>query len=136
MENKVISERKENFASDISVVWDAITNIYESNWRSDIEKTVVNYDGTEFVEYTNKGFETTFKITIKEKDSRYELTFENKNMTGRFYSTFAKVGNGCEVTFTETVFVNNVFMKLLARTYLNSQQKKFCYDLKQILGEI
>ena len=136
MENKVISERVESFKSDISMVWDAVTNIYDSNWRSDLEKIVVNYDGTEFVEYTKKGFETKFKIAIKEKDSRYELTFENKNMKGRFYSKFVKVGNGCEVTFTETVVLNNAFMKLLARTYLTSQQKKFSHDLKKALKEI
>ena len=136
MDKRIISERKEFFSSDIADVWDIITNVYDSSWRSDIKKTVASHDGKSFVEVTEKNFETTFIVAQKVKNQCFELTFKNKNMHGRFFSEYKEVGSGCEVTFTETVFLNNFFMKLLAIPYLKAQQKKYCKDIKKALNEI
>ena len=126
---------KATFKSDISKVWEVVTNNKEYGWRSDLSKIEVRDNGNVFIEYAKGGFETTFTITRKDKAQRYEFDMNNKNMHGHWTGIFKELAAGTEIDFTEEVTVNNPVMKLFAGMYLKKQQKQYIEDLKKALGE-
>lgn len=57
-------------------------------------------------------------------------------MKGRWIGTFKELPNGqIELDFTEEIEVNSLIMKLLAKPYLKSQQKRYMRDLKKELNK-
>ena len=123
------------FQSDIQKVWDMVTNHENYAWRSDVSKIEVAPDGKTFVEYTKKGFPTTFTITEKTPLERYGFDLENKNMRGHWVGVFAKEGNGTRVTFTEEVAAKNPLMGFFLGGYLKKQQTAYMAGLKAALME-
>ena len=125
-----------SFKSDISAVWNIVTNLHDTSWRSDISKTEVLENEMGFVEYSGKDFSTRFMITRKEPMTNYAFTIENKNMQGNWTGVFKETSTGTTIEFTECVEIKNPVMKLLAKGYLKKQQALYIKDLKKALGEL
>ncbi len=129
------SNIKKQFSCDRNKLWDIITDNSNYEWRSDLSKIEI-IDDTHFVEYTKNNFPTYFTITSKEKLKAYKFDLENTNLKGKWIGIFKELPNGnIELDFTEEIEVNNFIMKIFAKSYLKSQQKRYMKDLERALNE-
>lgn len=124
--------KKAVFSCDIQRVWDVVTSLEHTAWRSDIERVEI-VNETQFVEYTKSGYPTTFTVTAKEKCKRWEFDMENSNMTGHWIGIFSQKDGQTEIDFTEEVTVKKPIMKLLIKSYLKKQQETYIKDLRRAL---
>ena len=128
------SNIKKQFSCDKNKLWDIITDNSNYKWRTDLSKIEI-IDETHFVEYTTNNFPTYFTITAKEKLKEYKFDLENANLKGKWSGIFNELPNGnIELDFTEEIEVNSSIMKLLAKPYLKSQQKRYMKDLEKELN--
>ncbi len=126
---------KKQFHCDKDKLWDVITDNYNYSWRSDLSKIDI-IDEKHFIEYGKNNFPTYFTITAKEKLKEYKFNLENANLKGKWIGIFKELPNGnIELDFTEEIEVKNFIMKLLAKFYLKSQQKKYMKDLEKELNK-
>lgn len=129
------SNIKKQFSCDKNKLWDIITDNSNYKWRTDLSKIEI-IDEIHFIEYTKNKFPTYFTITAKEKLREYKFDLENANLKGRWIGTFKELPNGqIELDFTEEIEVNSLIMKLLAKPYLKSQQKRYMRDLEKELNK-
>ena len=129
------SNIKKQFSCDKNKLWDIITDNSNYKWRTDLLKIEIK-DETHFIEYTTNNFPTYFTITAKEKIKEYKFDLENTNLKGKWIGIFKELPNGnIELDFTEEIEVKNFIMKLLAKPYLKSQQKKYMKDLEKELNK-
>lgn len=129
------SNIKKQFSCDKNKLWDIITDNSNYKWRTDLLKIEIK-DETHFIEYTTNNFPTYFTITAKEKLKEYKFDLENTNLKGKWIGIFKELPNGnIELDFTEKIEVKNFIMKLLAKPYLKSQQKKYMKDLEKELNK-
>ena len=129
------SNIKRQFSCDKNKLWNIITDNSNYKWRTDLSKIEI-IDETHFVEYTTNNFPTYFTITVKEKLREYKFDLENANLKGKWIGIFKELPNGnTELDFTEEIEVNNFIMKLLAKFYLKSQQKRYMKDLEKELNK-
>lgn len=124
---------KKKFDCNIEKIWDIITDNSDYSWRSDLSRIEI-IDEYHFVEYTKNNYPTYFTIISKKRLKEYQFLVENTNMKGNWIGCLRELPNG-EVEFdcTEEVEVANVMMKLLARPYLKSQQRRYMKDLDKRL---
>ena len=126
---------EKQFSCDRNKLWDIITDNSNYVWRSDLSKIEI-IDDTHFVEYTKNNFPTYFTITSKEKLKEYKFDLENTNLKGKWIGIFKELPNGnIKLDFTEEIEVNSFIMKLLAKSYLKSQQKRYMRDLEKELNK-
>ena len=129
------SNIKKQFSCDKNKLWDIITDNSNYKWRTDLSKIEI-IDENHFIEYTKNNFPTYFTITAKEKLKEYKFDLEYANLKGRWIGTFKELPNGqIELDFTEEIEVNSLIMKLLAKPYLKSQQKRYMRDLEKELNK-
>ena len=129
------SNIKKQFSCDKNKLWDIITDNSNYKWRTDLSKIEI-IDENHFIEYTKNNFPTYFTIIAKEKLKEYKFDLENANLKGRWIGTFKELPNGqIELDFTEEIEVNSLIMKLLAKPYLKSQQKRYMRDLEKELNK-
>ena len=129
------SNIKKQFSCDKNKLWNIITDNTNYSWRSDLSKIEI-IDNTHFVEYTKNNFSTYFTITSKVKLKEYKFDLENANLKGKWIGIFTELPNGnIELDFTEEIEVNRFMMKLLAKSYLKSQQKRYMRDLEKELNK-
>lgn len=129
------SNIKKQFFCDKNKLWDIITDNSNYKWRTDLSKIEI-IDETHFIEYTKNNFPTYFTITAKEKLKEYKFDLENDNIKGKWVGTFKELPNGnIELDFTEEIEVNNLIMKLLAKSYLKRQQKRYMRDLEKEINK-
>ena len=129
------SNIKKQFSCDRNKLWNIITDNTNYSWRSDLSKIEI-IDNTHFVEYTKNNFSTYFTITSKVKLKEYKFDLENANLKGKWIGIFKELPNGnIELDFTEEIEVNRFMMKLLAKSYLKSQQKRYMRDLEKELNK-
>ena len=129
------SNIKKEFNCDIEKLWDTITDNTKYSWRSDLSKIEIT-DDRHFIEYTKSNYPTYFTITSKVNLKEYKFDIENTNMKGKWTGIFKKLDNGkVLLDFTEEIETNNFIMKLLAKPYLKSQQKRYMNDLKNELNK-
>ena len=129
------SNIKKQFSCERNKLWDIITDNSNYVWRSDLSKIEI-IDDTHFVEYTKNNFPTYFTITSKEKLKEYKFDLENTNLKGKWIGIFKEPPNGnIELDFTEEIEVNNFIMKIFAKSYLKSQQKRYMRDLERALNK-
>lgn len=127
----VKSNIKKEFNCNMEKLWDIITDNTNYAWRSDLSKIEIT-DNTHFTEYAKNNFPTYFTITSKQKCKEYKFDMENANMTGKWTGLFKELPNGnIELDFTEEIHTNNLLMKLLAKPYLRSMQKRYMRDLEK-----
>ena len=129
------SNIKKQFSCDKNKLWDIITDNSNYKWRTDLSKIEI-IDETHFIEYTKNSFPTYFTITAKEKLKEYKFDLENDKIKGKWVGIFKELPNGnIELDFTEEIEVNSFIMKLLAKPYLKSQQKRYMKDLEKELNK-
>ena len=129
------SNIKKQFSCDKNKLWDIITDNSNYKWRTDLSKIEI-IDETRFIEYTKNNFPTYFTITAKEKLKEYKFDLENDNIKGKWVGIFKELPNGnIELDFTEEIEVNSFIMKLLAKPYLKSQQKRYMKELEKELNK-
>lgn len=125
------SKIKKEFHCNIEKLWDIITDNTNYAWRSDLSKIEIT-DNTHFTEYAKNNFPTYFTITSKQKFKEYKFDMENANMKGKWTGLFKELPNGnIELSFIEEIEVSSFIMKLLAKPYLKSQQKRYMRDLEK-----
>ena len=129
------SNIKKRFTCDKNKLWNIITDNSNYKWRSDLSKIEI-IDETHFVEYTKNNFPTYFTITSKIKLKEYKFDLENDNLKGKWIGIFNELPNGdIELDFTEEIEVHSLIMKLLAKSYLKNQQKRYIKDLEKELNK-
>ena len=105
------SNIKKQFSCDKNKLWNIITDNSNYKWRTDLSKA-------------------------KEKLKEYKFDLENANLKGKWIGIFKELPNGnIELDFTEEIEVNSLIMKLLAKPYLKSQQKRYMRDLEKELNK-
>ena len=105
---------KATLASDIRKVWDTVTDLKDWSWRSGLDRIEVLSD-TQFVEYTEDGFATTFTVTLKERYKRWEFDMENKNIKGHWTGIFYDQMGRTTIDFTEKVTVKKFYLRPVCR---------------------
>lgn len=126
---------KKEFNCDINKLWNLVTDNSNYSWRSDLSKIDI-LDNVHFVEYTKNNYPTNFTITSKQSLKEYKFDIENTNIKGKWKGLFRELSNGnVELSFTEEIETNNFIMKLLAKPYLKSQQKRYMKDLERELNK-
>lgn len=132
----VKSNIKKEFNCNIEKLWDIVTDNTNYSWRSDLSKIEI-VDDNHFTEYAKNNFPTYFTIISKQKFKEYKFDIQNANMKGKWTGLFKELPDGnVELDFTKEVHTNKLIMKLLAKPYLKSMQKRYMRDLeKEIYGE-
>jgi len=131
----VKSNIKKEFNCDIEKIWNIVTNNSNYFWRSDLSKIEIT-DDKHFIEYTKKNYPTYFTITLMEEFKEYRFDLENTNIKGKWIGIFRKLSNGnVELDFTEEIETNNIIMKMFAKPYLRSQQKRYFKDLEKEINK-
>lgn len=125
------SNIKKEFNCNIEKLWSIITDNTKYAWRSDLSKIEI-IDDRHFIEYAKNNFPTYFTITTKQELKEYKFDIENANIKGKWIGLFKNLPNGSvELDFTEEIETNNFIMKLLAKPYLKSMQKRYMRDLEK-----
>ena len=70
------SNRKASFSWPIDKVWECVTDLSNQTWRSDLGR-FEKIDDNHFIEYTQNGIQTNFKVKKVDLHKRWELEFEN-----------------------------------------------------------
>lgn len=128
------SRMRATIEENIDDVWNAVTDINNYSWRSDINK-VTAIDDKKFKEHTRDGFVTEFCITNCIPLERWEFDLENENMNGHWVGLFFKKGNKTKIDFFEEVQKKKPIFNLLIKIYLKKRQKIFLNDLKSFLNK-
>lgn len=129
------SNIKKEFNCDIEKIWNIVTDNTKYNWRSDLSKIEI-VDEKHFIEYAKNNYPTYFTITVKNYLKEYKFDIENTNIKGKWIGLFKSLDNGnVLLDFTEEIETNNFIMKLFAKTYLKSQQKRYMKDLENELNK-
>lgn len=129
------SNIKKEFNCGIEKLWNIITDNNKYAWRSDLSKIEIT-DDKHFIEYAKNNYPTYFTITSKEYLKEYKFDIENANIKGEWIGLFKELPNGnVELDFTEEIETNNFIMKLLAKPYLKSMQKRYMKDLDREINK-
>ena len=130
------SNIKKEFLCDIEKLWDIITDNTKYSWRSDLSKIEI-VDDKHFIEYAKNNYPTYFTITSKISFKEYKFDIENTNIKGKWTGIFIKSDNGkVLLDFTEEIETNNIIMKLIAKPYLKSRQKRYMKDLEKRIKQV
>lgn len=131
----VKSNIKKEFHCDIEKLWNIVTDNTKYAWRSNLSKIEI-LDDKHFIEYAKNKYPTYFTITSKVNLKEYKFDIENTNIKGKWIGIFKKLDNdNVLLDFTEEIETNNFVMKLLAKPYLKSQQKRYMKDLEKELNQ-
>lgn len=113
-------------------VWQVVTDLTDTAWRSDIARVERTGPGA-FVEYTPAGVATRFTVTAQEPCRRWEFRLENSSLRGRWVGEFAPQGGGTQLRFTEEVQPKRWWMGPFVKGYLKSQQARYAGNLRRAL---
>lgn len=131
----VKSNIKKEFNCNIEKLWNIITDNTKYDWRSDLSKIDI-IDDKHFIEYSKSNYPTYFTITKKEKLKEYAFDIENEKLKGKWTGLFEKLDDeNVLLDFTEEIETNNLLIKLLAKSYIKKQQKKYIKDLEKVLND-
>lgn len=121
-----------SFPYSLQKVWDTVTSLHDISWRSDLGKVQV-LSSTKFIEYTKRGYPTTFTVTEMQPYQRWEFDMENQNIKGHWTGIFSYENGETTICFTEVVVAKKLFMKPLVKIYLKKQQQTYISDLQKAL---
>ena len=110
------SKVTECFPCPVERVWQVVTDLTNTAWRSDLARVEV-LDETHFVEYTKSGYATNFTVTACEPIRRWAFAMEN----------------GTRLHCTETVSAKRWWMRPFVPGYLKRQQRLYLDDLRREL---
>ncbi|MEO1770696.1 SRPBCC family protein [Candidatus Enterococcus ferrettii] len=117
----------------IEDVWQLVTQLENSEWRSDIDRIDIIKEGKSFIEYTPTGYPTHFAVTKFQPPNFYSFTMNNDNMKGTWQGVMIAKGNCTQLKFTEEVYAKKIFLRPFVKFYLAKQQKQYVQDLKKYL---
>ena len=120
------------FPCPVERVWQAVTDLSHTTWRSDLVRVEV-LDAVHFVEHTKSGYATNFTVTACEPLRYWAFTMENDNMSGSWEGIFEAAEGGTRLTCTETVSAKRWWMRPFVPGYLKRQQKLYLDDLRKEL---
>mgnify|MGYP000513955642 CR=1 FL=1 len=124
------------FDENIGRVWEAVTSLSTSEWRSDLSSIEVSDDQKSFIEYTKQGYPTKFTITEFDSPQFYAFTMENDNISGKWTGEFQKLAaRKTKIIFTEDVIAKKFYMKPFIKSYLEKQQQTYIRDLAAYLAK-
>ena len=121
-----------HFPCSVRRVWQAVTDLSSTAWRSDLSRVEV-LDETHFVEHTKSGYATNFTVTACQPLCRWAFTMENGNMSGSWEGIFEAAEGGTRLHCTETVNAKHWWMRPFVPGYLKRQQKLYLDDLRREL---
>ena len=121
-----------HFPCSVRRVWQAVTDLSSTAWRSDLSRVEV-LDETHFVEHTKSGYATNFTVTACQPLCRWAFTMENGNMSGSWEGIFEAAEGGTRLHCTETVNAKHWWMRPFVPSYLKRQQKLYLDDLRREL---
>lgn len=128
----ITSQIQATLPYNIKIVWQAVTDIKNYHWRSDLSHTEV-LNKYQFTEYAKNGMSTHFTTTVFQPYSCWEFTLENSSISGRWRGIFVEQGTSTLVNFTEEITSKKFYLKLILKFYLRRQQKLFIKDLQTYL---
>lgn len=128
-----IANIKASFSCDLETVWNIVTSLEHYTWRSDLSKITIIEPQKQFIEYTQKGYPTTFTITAYKPYQRYEFVIDNDNIKGHWIGLFSYHDGITTIDFTEIITAKKFFMKPFVKSYLKKQQNTYINDLKKAL---
>ena len=120
------------FPCPVERVWQAVTDLSHTTWRSDLVRVEV-LDAAHFVEHTRSGYATNFTVTACEPLRYWAFTMENDNMSGSWEGIFEAVEDGTQLICTEIVNAKRWWMRPFVPGYLKRQQKLYLDDLREEL---
>lgn len=121
-----------HFSWPVERVWQAVTDLSNTAWRSDLKRVEV-LDESHFVEHTKSGYATNFTVTACEPLRRWAFTMENGNMSGSWEGIFESAEDGTRLHCTETVNAKRWWMHPFVPGYLRRQQRLYLDDLRREL---
>ena len=107
----------EYFPCPVERVWQVVTDLSQTAWRSDLKQVEV-LDETHFVEHTKSGYATNFTVTACEPFRRWAFAMENGNMSGSWEGIFEAAEGGTRLHCTETVNAKHWWMRPFVPGYL------------------
>ena len=140
----ITSQIQATLPYNIKIVWQAVTDIKNYHWRSDLSHTEV-LNKYQFTEYAKNGTPTHFTTTVFKPYSCWEFTLENSSISGREFTLenssisgrwrgiFLEQGTSTLVHFTEEITSKKFYLKPILKFYLRRQQKLFIKDLQTYL---
>lgn len=127
-----VSKVTVHFPCPVERVWQTVTDLAHTAWRSDLERVEV-LDQAHFVEYTKSGYATNFTVTDCEPLRYWAFTMANGNMSGSWNGVFEAAEGGTRLTCTETVHAKRWWMRPFVPEYLKRQQRRYLDDLQREL---
>ena len=127
-----VSKMTVHFPCPVEQVWQVVTDLSYTAWRSDLERVEV-LNEAHFVEYTKSGYATNFTITACQPLRCWAFTMENGNMSGSWEGTFEAAEGGTRLHCTETVHAKRWWMRPFVPGYLKRKQKRYLDDLRKEL---
>lgn len=127
-----VSKVTVHFPCSVEQVWQVVTDLSCTAWRSDLERVEV-LDETHFVEHTKSGYATNFTVTACELLRRWAFTMENGNMSGFWEGIFEAAEGGTRLYCSETVNAKHWWMRPFVPGYLKRQQRLYLDDLRREL---
>jgi DNA mismatch repair ATPase MutS len=140
MSKPLIAESEIILKHNIKTIWDIVVNNNDYKWRTGINKIEILENDKDWIEYYGNGkkFFTKFTLTEKEENKLYSFAMENKRFYGNWAGKFVEVNkNETKCEFTETIFIRNKLMEILARLFwdIKKAQKQYLDDLGKKLEE-
>jgi hypothetical protein len=122
------------------IIWDIVVNNSDYKWRTGISRIETLENGNAWIEYydMNKKYFTKFTLRKKEEYKLYSFDMENKNFYGNWVGEFIEMNdNETKCIFTETIYVKNKIMNILAKMFWNLEkiQEQYFKDLEKKLLE-
>ncbi|MDR2406713.1 MAG: hypothetical protein LBE13_01160 [Bacteroidales bacterium] len=141
MNRPIISEKKVILKYNVRIIWDIIVNNNDYKWRTDIKELEIIENGNGWIEYynMNKKFFTEFTLKKKEEYKLYSFDMKNKNFYGKWVGKFIEINdNETKCIFTETIYVKNIIMNILAKIFWNlgKMQEQYFNDLEKKLNSV
>ncbi len=128
----VTAQTMMEFSCPLKVLWDTVTNLEHTTWRSDLARVEVLGEGC-FAEHTRSGYVTRFTVTACDTLHFWAFTMENSNMSGTWEGHFEEIANGSRLVCTEMVKAKHWWMHPFVPGYLKRQQKRYLDDLYRAL---
>lgn len=126
------SEVTAYFPCPVERVWQTVTDLAHTGWRSDLAGVEV-LDEAHFVEHTKSGYATEFTVTDCEPTRYWAFTMANGNMCGSWEGRFEAVDGSTRLQCTETVHARHWWMRPFVSGYLKRQQRRYLEDLRKKL---
>ena len=140
MNKPLIAEKEVVLKYNIKAIWDIVVNNNDCKWRTDIIKIKILENGKDWIEYydENEKYFTNFILKNKDEYKLYSFDMENKKFYGNWTGKFVEINNNeTKCIFTETIYIKNWIMNLLAKFFWNIKkiQEKYIEDLENKLNE-